>query len=71
MEKEEKMKKRKDKKKEKEAAKKGAVTNSWGKYGIIKEVDMWLVLSALPSFYPINISLEAATPVIFATFLPT
>ncbi|WOL10135.1 hypothetical protein Cni_G18889 [Canna indica] len=35
-------KKRKDKKtKEKEASKKGAVTNSWGKYGIIREVDMW------------------------------
>ncbi|XP_042454087.1 vicilin-like seed storage protein At2g18540 [Zingiber officinale] len=41
MEKEEKRKKRKDKKREKETAKKGAVTNSWGKYGIIKEVDMW------------------------------
>ncbi|THU56584.1 hypothetical protein C4D60_Mb11t18770 [Musa balbisiana] len=34
-------KKRKEKKKEKEGAKKGAVTNSWGKYGIIREIDMW------------------------------
>ncbi|CAD5196911.1 unnamed protein product [Musa acuminata subsp. malaccensis] len=34
-------KKRKEKKKEKEEAKKGAVTNSWGKYGIIREIDMW------------------------------
>ncbi|XP_022142930.1 troponin I [Momordica charantia] len=35
-------KRRKEKKKEKkERGKKGAVTNSWGKYGIIKETDMW------------------------------
>ncbi|KAM6584562.1 hypothetical protein CsatB_011564 [Cannabis sativa] len=34
--------KRKKKKKEKkERGKKGAVTNSWGKYGIIRETDMW------------------------------
>ncbi|XP_072958247.1 uncharacterized protein [Typha angustifolia] len=32
---------KKRKKKEKETGNKGAVTNSWGKYGIIKEVDMW------------------------------
>lgn len=31
------------KKKEKEKGKKGAVTNSWGKYGIIRETDMWYV----------------------------
>ncbi|CAA2968966.1 histone-lysine N-methyltransferase, H3 lysine-79 specific-like [Olea europaea var. sylvestris] len=36
-----KLKKKKDKKKEKEKGKKGAVTNSWGKYGIIRETDMW------------------------------
>ncbi|CAA0808521.1 Unknown protein [Striga hermonthica] len=38
-----KKKKKKDKKKEKEKDKgqKGAVTNSWGKYGIIRETDMW------------------------------
>ncbi|KAK4373978.1 hypothetical protein RND71_004655 [Anisodus tanguticus] len=29
------------KKKKKEKGKTGAVTNSWGKYGIIKETDMW------------------------------
>ncbi|KAL4279172.1 hypothetical protein GQ457_03G023980 [Hibiscus cannabinus] len=35
-------KERKAKKKEKlERGKKGAVTNSWGKYGIIRETDMW------------------------------
>ncbi|XP_042042477.1 vicilin-like seed storage protein At2g18540 [Salvia splendens] len=34
-------KKRKAKKKEKEKGKKGAVTNLWGKYGIIRETDMW------------------------------
>ncbi|CAJ2659850.1 unnamed protein product [Trifolium pratense] len=34
--------KRKEKKKEKkERGKKGAVTNLWGKYGIIRETDMW------------------------------
>ncbi|KAK7244321.1 hypothetical protein RIF29_39141 [Crotalaria pallida] len=34
--------KRKKKKKEKkERGKKGAVTNSWGKYGVIRETDMW------------------------------
>ncbi|KAL6314749.1 hypothetical protein AAG906_027097 [Vitis piasezkii] len=38
---EERRKKKKKKKKEKEGAKKGAVTNSWGKYGIIRESDMW------------------------------
>ncbi|XP_058078087.1 uncharacterized protein LOC131226294 [Magnolia sinica] len=31
----------KKKKKKKEKDKKGAVTNSWGKYGIIRETDMW------------------------------
>ncbi|KAK9268656.1 hypothetical protein L1049_000413 [Liquidambar formosana] len=39
-EKDEEKKKRK-KKKEKDVGKKGAVTNSWGKYGIIRETDMW------------------------------
>ncbi|KAI3466122.1 hypothetical protein Pfo_022785 [Paulownia fortunei] len=34
-------KKEEDKKKEKDKGKKGAVTNSWGKYGIIRETDMW------------------------------
>ncbi|KZV25870.1 hypothetical protein F511_31663 [Dorcoceras hygrometricum] len=34
-------KKSRDKKKVKDKGKKGAVTNSWGKYGIIKETDMW------------------------------
>ncbi|XP_042039591.1 golgin subfamily A member 6-like protein 2 [Salvia splendens] len=33
--------KKKKKKKEKEKGKKGAVTNLWGKYGIIRETDMW------------------------------
>ncbi|KAI3457470.1 hypothetical protein Pfo_014133 [Paulownia fortunei] len=33
--------KKKDKKKEKDKGKKGAVTSSWGKYGIIRETDMW------------------------------
>ncbi|TVU15105.1 hypothetical protein EJB05_38607 [Eragrostis curvula] len=33
--------KKKKKDKEKDLGKKGAVTNSWGKYGIIREVDMW------------------------------
>ncbi|XP_028085325.1 DEAD-box ATP-dependent RNA helicase 42 isoform X1 [Camellia sinensis] len=33
--------KKKDKKKASDKGKKGAVTNSWGKYGIIKETDMW------------------------------
>lgn len=41
-EKEERRRKKKDKKrKKKDAGKKGAVTNSWGKYGIIRETDMW------------------------------
>ncbi|XP_073299215.1 uncharacterized protein [Primulina huaijiensis] len=40
-EKKRKDKRRRDKKKEKDKGKKGAVTNSWGKYGIIKETDMW------------------------------
>lgn len=42
---EEKKRKRKkeDKKRDKEKGKKGAVTNSWGKYGIIRETDMWYV----------------------------
>ncbi|KAG8386311.1 hypothetical protein BUALT_Bualt03G0135800 [Buddleja alternifolia] len=40
--KEEKKKKgKKDKKREKDKGKKGAVTNLWGKYGIIRETDMW------------------------------
>ncbi|CAM8891213.1 unnamed protein product [Rhodiola kirilowii] len=34
-------KRRKQKKKMKESVNKGAVTNSWGKYGIIRETDMW------------------------------
>lgn len=38
-EKDKKKKKKKDEKKD--LGKKGAVTNSWGKYGIIREVDMW------------------------------
>ncbi|OIV92412.1 hypothetical protein TanjilG_23012 [Lupinus angustifolius] len=33
--------KRKKKKEKKERGKKGAVTNSWGKYGVIRETDMW------------------------------
>ncbi|XP_060209356.1 vicilin-like seed storage protein At2g18540 [Lycium barbarum] len=33
--------KKERKKKKKEKGKTGAVTNSWGKYGIIKETDMW------------------------------
>ncbi|KAL5736301.1 hypothetical protein ACOSP7_030763 [Xanthoceras sorbifolium] len=38
----EKRKKKEKKKKEKlERGKRGAVTNSWGKYGIIRETDMW------------------------------
>ncbi|KAG9441048.1 hypothetical protein H6P81_016902 [Aristolochia fimbriata] len=37
----ERKKRKKEKKKEKEKAKMGAVTNSWGKYGIIRETDMW------------------------------
>ncbi|KAK2639094.1 hypothetical protein Ddye_026889 [Dipteronia dyeriana] len=36
-----KRKKKEEKKKEKEKGKRGAVTNSWGKYGIIRETDMW------------------------------
>lgn len=40
-EKKRKDKRRRDKKIEKDKGKKGAVTNSWGKYGIIKETDMW------------------------------
>ncbi|XP_070033292.1 uncharacterized protein [Nicotiana tomentosiformis] len=39
--KEKEKKERKKKKKKKEKGKVGAVTNSWGKYGIIKETDMW------------------------------
>lgn len=38
---EKKRKKKKDKKKEKDRGKTGAVTDSWGKYGIIRETDMW------------------------------
>lgn len=34
-------KKKKRKEEKKDLGKKGAVTNSWGKYGIIREVDMW------------------------------
>ncbi|XP_075098294.1 uncharacterized protein LOC107821097 isoform X2 [Nicotiana tabacum] len=37
----EKKERKKKKKKKKEKGKVGAVTNSWGKYGIIKETDMW------------------------------
>ncbi|KAK7324586.1 hypothetical protein VNO77_28263 [Canavalia gladiata] len=36
-----KKKKEKKKKEREERGKKGAVTNSWGKYGVIKETDMW------------------------------
>ncbi|RWR72149.1 vicilin-like seed storage protein [Cinnamomum micranthum f. kanehirae] len=36
-----KKKKKKEKEKKKDKGKKGAVTNSWGKYGIIRETDMW------------------------------
>ncbi|XP_057539223.1 vicilin-like seed storage protein At2g18540 [Amaranthus tricolor] len=36
-----KMKKEKEKKKKKEKGKPGAVTDSWGKYGVVREVDMW------------------------------
>ncbi|WVZ00450.1 hypothetical protein V8G54_026519 [Vigna mungo] len=39
--KKEKLKKKKKKKEREERGKKGAVTNSWGKYGIIRETDMW------------------------------
>ncbi|CAH9144647.1 unnamed protein product [Cuscuta epithymum] len=34
-------KKKKDKKREKDRGKTSAVTDSWGKYGIIRETDMW------------------------------
>ncbi|XP_062184054.1 uncharacterized protein LOC133887996 [Phragmites australis] len=37
----ERRKKKRRKEEEKDLGKKGAVTNSWGKYGIIREVDMW------------------------------
>ncbi|KAF3442112.1 hypothetical protein FNV43_RR16028 [Rhamnella rubrinervis] len=40
-EKEEERKKERKKKEKKEKGKKGAVTNLWGKYGIIRETDMW------------------------------
>ncbi|KAK4398390.1 hypothetical protein Sango_1314500 [Sesamum angolense] len=40
-EEEKKRRKKKDKKKGKDKGKKGAVTSSWGKYGIIRETDMW------------------------------
>ncbi|KAK8940881.1 hypothetical protein KSP39_PZI009864 [Platanthera zijinensis] len=33
--------KEKEKKKNKDRSTKGAVTNSWGKFGVIKETDMW------------------------------
>ncbi|CAN7139733.1 unnamed protein product [Brassica rapa subsp. narinosa] len=36
-----KKKKRRKKEKKSEKAKKGAVTESWGKYGVIRETDMW------------------------------
>ncbi|KAJ8764684.1 hypothetical protein K2173_007772 [Erythroxylum novogranatense] len=39
--KEEKRRKEKKKKEKLERGKRGAVTNSWGKYGIIRETDMW------------------------------
>ncbi|RDX67325.1 hypothetical protein CR513_53817, partial [Mucuna pruriens] len=39
--KKEKLKKKKKKKEREERGKKGAVTNSWGKYGVIRETDMW------------------------------
>lgn len=48
----EKKEKRKKKKKEKlERGKRGAVTNSWGKYGIIRETDMWYSLLTLQYFF--------------------
>ena len=37
------MKKEKEKKKKKEKGKPGAVTDSWGKYGVVREVDMWYI----------------------------
>lgn len=40
-EKEKKRERKEKEKKKKEKGKKGAVTNSWGKYGIIRETDMW------------------------------
>ena len=36
-----KKKKKRKKEKKSEKAKKGAVTESWGKYGVIRETDMW------------------------------
>ncbi|XP_024033067.1 vicilin-like seed storage protein At2g18540 [Morus notabilis] len=39
--KKEKRMKKKEKRRKKDRGKTGAVTNSWGKYGIIKETDMW------------------------------
>ena len=57
----EKKRKAKKKKKEKEKGKKGAVTNLWGKYGIIRETDMWYVnLLNSPFFFFLNHYLCAA-----------
>lgn len=39
--KEDKKRKKKKKKKDDDKSKKGAVTDSWGKYGIIRDTDMW------------------------------
>lgn len=44
-EKEREQEKRKKKKEKVEKRAKGPITESWGKYGIIKELDMWLVFS--------------------------
>ena len=42
-EKEREQEKKKKKKEKVEKRSKGPITESWGKYGIIKEIDMWLV----------------------------
>lgn len=42
-EKEREQEKKKKKKEKVEKRAKGPITESWGKYGIIKELDMWLV----------------------------
>lgn len=42
-EKERKLEKSKKKKEKVEKRAKGPITESWGKYGIIKEIDMWFV----------------------------
>ncbi len=42
-EKERELEKRKRKKEKVEKRAKGPITSSWGKYGLIKEIDMWFV----------------------------